>query len=372
MSFCDSLAILTKNSLSAALEAVSEARGQREIASALVAAATLMQDAVLAGQSSESFLDAISAQTDTESSVNLPMVLSRAVNFHYQEDGSVLGFWLLPVVVNVPGNFDATISLATDGLHLLRASAELAQQMGLGDCVDGWVSVLPKLIAAAAMREADLGELIRLPQQARQLIQGQIKHVSFTVNEDTPAEGGLYYLPMVVKHPVGCPISTPTANEKVMFRVHKWVSQSTKAESVTVGEKPSPFSEAIDYGDSYLRKRTYEAMLESVSNTYSVSPKGLVVLLAEYHTSAEAEEKFLGMSFMSKLTGIVLRTDSMTISATGPDYVAEAKAVFSEKGATCVESEHSMPTHACQHCGELQLATPRLVMYSTTASQAIH
>lgn len=358
MSTMSSFAILTSDSLKAALLALAEAKTEQDIGMSFVAAATLMQDAVKAGQTGESFSNALASIDDPRLAEYLLLVLSRAVNFHYQEDGGVLGFWLLAVTLDKSQFTDASLALKMDSMQLLRASADLSKQMGLSVADGGWVCVLPKLISATALQNTELGDIIRLPQQARRWVQGQVKEVSFNVDNEVEAEHGLYYLPMVVRHPASQGINSPSSDEKVMFRVTKWVKESLpEAADITVLGAPEPFSMALESGERFFRSKYFEDFVGETEARFGVSPRGLVCLLASYHT--EDDEEFLGLSLVSKLTGDVLNTTAVPLKS-AVTHLNECKAVLQSLGVSCVMAPESLDSKACQHCGELQYAIPRI------------
>ena len=353
---------LTPSSLELALANLALSATEQDIAVALVTAATLIQTAIASNQDAESFMQAIESVDGTIAAGHLSAVLARAVNFQLQEDGSTLGLWLMPVLIKEQAELPGVIDLSTDRLQVLRTAADFSRQMGFQGNANGWVSVLPTLIAATVICQADIGALIRFPLDARKVIQGLTKTLTLDVDSSIKPNGGLYFLPFVVKHPADTRIAVPLANEQVIFRITKWVTERLTSEAVVqVFDQPEPFSDAIATGERYFRKLDFNQVISDVCLEMGVMPSGMSVLLAGYaaRNSGHIQEALLGISVVSRLTGVVLATISMPVAGDLDDFIADAKAAMILNGVGRVQvASELINTFACQHCGEIQLAIP--------------
>lgn len=365
--------------LRSALSEIASAKTELGAASALASAASLVQAAVAAGQPSDAFLDALSGVEGFKESTYLSSVMDRAVSFHLQEDGSTLGFWLMPVVIgDHPQAKGATLNLRVDSLQLLRASADLAKQMGLLGVEDGWVTALPRLVAHTAAMNADLSAIIGFPQEVRNWMQGRLKSVNFKVDSSQDSAHGLYFLPLVTKHPEGAAINPPEIDANVAARVEQWVRSSLRGESVvTCPAAPLPFAAAIESGEDFARRAAYSAVVESAVADMGVAPSGLSVVVAGYHTHTADGSKYeyLGLTVLSHMTGAVLNTAAIPVPDATADYMEEAKHIIKAMGVPKVHViQGNINTTTCHHCGELQFALPTSTRYyvSPTTHASIH
>lgn len=352
---------LTASRIEDALVKISRASGEPNLRVALVSAATLVQTAILGGQSAADLYQALDTLDGVEGSAYVDAVLNRSVDFHLLEDGSTLGFWLLPVAIDHPAVTSATIDLRVDSLQLLRASADLAHQLGMLGDSKGWVAAFPRLISGTALQQADLSALIRFPHSARKLMQGLVKGVDFKVDPSLTAEAGLYYLPLVTKHPVGADIHTPQPSAAVTARIEAWVAESLPVRSrVHAPKGPLPFSDAMAAGDQFLRQLTFDTIITAVVTDMGVAPGGLNIILAAYRTDSPAgSHEYLGCTVSSLLTGAVLSTVALPVPTQATPYLAEAKTFLLAQGVAAVQlMPEPIPAVVCHHCGELQFSLP--------------
>lgn len=357
---------ITAERLRSALSEIAIAKTEVDVASAIATAAKLVQTAVTSGQPSDEFLDALSGVEGVKESAHLSTVLDRAVSFHLQDDGSTLGFWLMPVAIgDHPQARGATLDLRVDSLQLLRASADLANQMGLFGMADGWVTALPRLVSSTATTNADLAAIINFPQEVRKLMQGKIKAVDFKVDRSQQSEHGLYFLPLVTKHPKGAAIVQPEVHANVASRVEDWVRSSLRGPSIVKClMAPMPFAEAVDSGEDFARRATYGQVVESAVANMGVAPSGMAAVVAGYHTHTADGTKYeyLGLTLLSRMTGAVLSTVAIPVAEANPDYLAEAKHILMAMGVAKVQVvQDNIGVTTCHHCGEIQFALPSAV-----------
>jgi hypothetical protein len=375
---------LTSASLLVSLQQIASAATETECASALVSAASLMQGGVLAGQSTESFRDVLDA-CPAELGMHLGAVMDRAVNFHPLEEGGTLGLWLLPVAVSTDAVLPATIALETRTMNALKMSGCLLEQLELSAAKagtrTGWTYVLPTLFSEEQIRNTDLGELVRLPHEARDVVRGTRKALSFTTGEGAAiCESGvnLYYLPFVTFAPEGMTQTLPMASAKTTTRITQWATdtlQAILADGFTVhaGPAPQPFSLALRVGvrlrmDAHLRES-----MQRVCAASGVEPNGLAALVAPYATRQTDGTFMVGVSLVSRLTKNVVATLTLPVeSDDGQDEVALTRHVLKDLGMECIQDvEAPIDTIACQHCGEFQFALPSADMSASSAAAPV-
>jgi hypothetical protein len=362
---------LTSTSLLASLEQLASAASESECATALVAAATLMQEAVLAGQSTSSFHDALDACPESLRA-QLSEVLDRTANFHMLADGGTLGLWLLPVVVTASEALPSAIALETASMNSLKMSGCLLEQLGLSAAVSGkrtgWNVVMPTLYSDAQIRNADLGELVRLPHAARDFVRGQRKVVNFNTGADLgPVEPGtsLYFLPFVTFTPDGMAPAMPLTSARTNTRMTQWATDTLQSMlagdfAVHIGHVPQPFSLGLRVGER-LRNEVYlRDMMQGVCAESGVEANGLAALVAPYATRQSDGTFMVGVSLVSRLTQNVVATLSLPVETeSGADEVALATHILKDLGMECIQDyEAPISTTACQHCGSFQYALP--------------
>lgn len=369
------IAPLTPAALASALKSIADAKSENDCALALVAAATRIQEAVISHQDSESFLDALDS-CPPDLGHYLDAAMDRAVNFHLQEDGGTLGLWLLPVTLTLEGALTGIIPLdvtsSSGSLTSLRLSSSLlhqfkisAENVGAGRPV-GWTYVIPALYSDATMRDADLGELVRLPLQARAAVRGDSDTIHFAPVEH-PAESlnmvHLYYLPVVVYHPPGCSVGLPDSSEKTVYRMTRWMQKTlpaVDANAIRVAGQPQPFSVALDVGARMRSDVQLRIIMTTLVKKTGVEPNGMAALVAPYITQNVDGGMTLGVSLISRLTQTTLATVALAVeSEDGAEETALATHVLRELGMVCVQhTPHPIDTIACQHCGGIQFSMP--------------
>jgi len=365
------IADLTPTSLLTSLEQLACAATEDACASALVSAAGLVQEAVLGGQSGDSFHGALST-CPQDLGMQMTAVLDRAVNFHLLASGGTLGLWLLPVVVNAGKALPSTIPLEARTMNGLKMSGCLLEQLGLSTAMAGgkragWTYILPALYSDEQIRNIDLGELIRLPHQARDVVRGARKAVSFDAGADRAGAAGvsLYYLPFVAFAPEGLPPTMPMGSAKTTTRMTQWATDTLQPMladgfSVHVGHVPQPFSLALRVGQRLRTDVHLRELMQRVSAESGVAPNGLAALVAPYATKQTDGTFMVGVSLVSRLTKNVVATLSLPAeSEGGEDEVAQVTHILKDMGMDCIQDFHApITTIACQHCGNLQYALP--------------
>jgi hypothetical protein len=363
-------AILTSSSLFVSLQQIASAATETECATALVSAASLLQESVLKGQSPESVREALESCPD-EMGMHLGAMMDRAANFHPLADGT-LGLWLLPVAISASAALPATIALESASMNGLKMSGCLLEQLGLSAAKagarTGWTFVLPTLYSEEQIRNVDLGTLVRLPHEARDVVRGTRKALNFVAGpgaEVCDAGVNLYYLPFVTFAPEGMTQTLPLASAKTTTRITQWATaslQAMQAGSATVhaGPAPQPFSLALRVGtrlrmDAYLRES-----MQGVCAASGVEPNGLSALVAPYATRQTDGTFMVGVTLVSRLTKNVVATLALPVeSADGEDEVALTIHVLKDLGMECVQDVPApIDTIACQHCGNFQFALP--------------
>ena len=361
---------LTAQSLLSALQSVATAATEAECGQALVSAASLLQKSVLVGQSPETVREVLESCPE-DMGLHLGAVMDRAANFHTLADGT-LGLWLLPVALSASVALPATIALENTSLNGLKMSGCLLEQLNLSAAKagarTGWTFVLPTLYSEEQIRNTDLGELVRLPHNARGVVQGTRKAINFEAGAGAAvcdAGVNLYYLPFVTFAPEGITHTLPLASVKTTARITQWASATLKAmnlEGVAVhaGPAPQPFSMALTVGmrlrmDAYLRES-----MQGVCAVSGVEPNGLTALVAPYATRQMDGTFMVGVTLASRLTKNVVATLSLPVESNdGEEEVALTIHVLKDLGMECVQDVPApIDTIACQHCGNFQFALP--------------
>ena len=375
---------LTSASLLVSLQQIASAATEAECANALVSAASLMQGGVLAGQSPESFREVLES-CPADLGLHLGAVMDRAVNFHPLEEGGTLGLWLLPVAISAEAALPATIALETATLNGLKMSGCLLEQLGLSAVKagtrTGWTYVLPTLYSEEQIRNADLGQLVRLPHEARQVVQGTRKSLAFAAGEGADicdAGVNLYYLPFVTFAPEGLTQTLPMTSAKTTTRITQWATdtlQALLADGFTVhaGPAPQPFSLALRVGSRLRMDAHLRESMQRVCAASGVEPNGLAALVAPYATSQTEGTFMVGISLTSRLTKNVVATLSLPVeSEDGQEEVALTRHVLKDLGMECIQDVPApIDTIACQHCGEFQFALPSADAAGTSAAAPV-
>lgn len=363
-------AVLTPSSLSTALEAVRSAKTETECASSLVAAATLIQDAVLCQQEPDSVVEALSSCPE-ELREQMTAALDRSVNFHLLPNGGTLGLWLLPLVVSVNPEIGLppVLALETSSLHALRMSSLLGAQLGVQKEVEGrmgWVTVLPKLISAEIAHSLDLGVLINLPHQAREAVRGSINKIELSLDEAVPhsvPDTLLYYLPMVAFHPDEKPVLPPHSSN-VITRMSQWFQASVGLPpgsfELHALSQPHPFSVALPVGESIRQDIMLRKMLSTICQQTAMAPNAMAGLVAPYAVRQADGNLVMGITLVSRLTQAVVATLSLPVNSDDvSEDVARVTHVLRDMGMDCLQvQQEPIPTIACQHCGTMQYMAP--------------
>lgn len=353
--------IFTPSSLRVVLQAIQEAKSEQDCAHSLVSAATLLQDAILRGQSPESVGQALESCPESLAGL-LHETLSRAVDFHVTEEGT-LGLWLLPVIVE-GSQVPAVLPLAKS-LDRLKVTAAINTQLSLGDDESGWAYMLPALYASPCLRNADIGELIRLPRLARETIRGQEPAAMLRPDGADESHSGTIamFLPLVVKHPANRVPNLPAESERVVHFLTRLLHASlpdAEALNVQVATRPHPFSVALRVGDHMALERRVRKNTTALSEKTGVALNGMNALVAPYAVAQCNGDISVGVSLTSRMTGQPLATMAIPVeSATGEAEAALVSSVLRSLGMEHVHlREEAIGTFACQHCGGMQFAMP--------------
>lgn len=375
-------AVLTSSSLFVSLQQIASAKSEADCANALVSAASLLQQGILTGQSPESVREVLESCPE-HMGMHLGAVMDRAVNFHPLGDGT-LALWLLPVALSASAALPATIALETSSMNALKMSGCLLEQLGLSAVKagsrTGWTFVVPTLYSEEQIRNTDLGQLVRLPHEARDVVRGTRKALDFIAGagaESCEPGVNLYYLPFVTFAPEGLAQALPLASAKTTTRITQWATATLQAmdfDGVTVhaGPAPQPFSLALRVGvrlrmDAYLRQS-----MQGVFAASGVEPNGLAALVAPYANRQTDGTFMVGVTLVSRLTKNVVATMTLPVeSADGEDEVALTIHVLKDLGMECVQdSPAPIDTIACQHCGNFQFALPNADVAGNAAATA--
>jgi len=192
----------------------------------------------------------------------LKRITNQVADFQKDENGDVLGMWLLTVVVGhscpLPGQFH----LKSGSLDALKISGEMLKSLGLTFDFKAsgqirrlpppvaWAHVVPTLYSYDALQGVNLADVLSLPRKVRQHLGGKKLSLSLTeVNPVSEAGVSVYYLPVVVRHPkgLGCG-NIPTASSNLAQFVHAWVARTIGAEVsfITPIQRPLPYSIALE------------------------------------------------------------------------------------------------------------------------------
>ena len=284
-------AALTPSSLMVSLECLASAKTEHDCATALVSTAALIQEAVLSGQPQQSFTEALDSCPEALGP-QLTAALDRATNFHLLDCGGTLGLWLLPVVVSTDATLPSILPLQRN-LNALKMSGCLLQQLGLSAIKangnrTGWTFIVPALYSDEQIRNTDLGSLVRLPHEAREVVRGESKQLDFTTGVDTGNVGkgvSLYYLPFVAFNPEGLTPTMPMGSAQTMNRMSQWATETLSASlgkdfAVHVASLPQPFTQALSMGERLRMDVQFREMMMNVCVHSGVEPNGLAALVA--------------------------------------------------------------------------------------------
>lgn len=362
---------LTSAALVASLSQIASATTEAACAQALVASASLIQNAILADQSAADFHAALET-VPPALGAQMREVMDRAVNFHLMEDGGTLGLWMIPVVLQTRKPLPSVIPLETKSLNALKMAGCLLQQLGLsadktGGDRAGWTYLIPALYSDDQIRNVDVGELIRLPHEARAVVRGELDSISFTAGEDQGAveDSGLYFLPFVVYAPAGKAPALPAVSNKALNRMQQWISMTLDPVmgdtfNSNVAQLPQPFTLALRVGERLHMDFKLRELMHRVTVDSGVEPNGLAALVAPYATRQSDGTYMIGVTLVSRMTKNVIATLSLPVETDdGQEELALAIHILRDMGMDAIQ-QHSTPinTFACQHCGGMQFALP--------------
>lgn len=360
------VSILTTTSLSVALEQIVRAPSEDACAAALVSAASLLQTAVMNGQSGETIFEAIE-NCPRNLGKPLAAAMTRAVEFQLLEEGETLGLWLIPVVLNTKAQLPGVLPLA-GGLDQLKLAGILQEQLALKAApgeAGGWNYVIPALYSEDKLRDAELPDLVRLPMHARQLVRGERQSLNFLAGGDLTASApgvSMYFLPVVACYRANAAVGVPQASERMMHRLSRWVRTTLESHTdllIQVSPRPQPFATALQVGDRMLLAARVTGMMHEISERTGVAFNGMSALVAPYAVRAH-ENLVLGISLVSRLTNAPIATLTLPIDGDdGEQEVALVTCVLQDLGTEQVQRQAD-PIHTltCQHCGGMQYAMP--------------
>ena len=359
---------LTPASLNVALEALASSKNEQDCAQSLVSAATLFQSAVLANQAPAEVKAAI-AQIPAHLLASYQAVLNRCVNFHFMEDGSMLGLWLLPVIITAKTSLSSIIKMETKSINNLKLGSLLQKQLGLTTSATGlgrpgWTHIVPSLFAYEQLKTVDVAELIRLPHAASALAKSAKHDVVFKTGNAHDVEAGtnLYFLPFVAYMPAGALETEPQASVETIERMSAWV-EATLGDEVTVevAPTPQPYSFALGDGKRLRAMVQIKTDVAELCNEDNIQPNALAALVAPYDVGGNGEfVAVVGVTLVSRLDGQVVRTFAINaLSRNAVEDVALVKFALQDLGMDCIEAHSAVHvTGTCQHCGNMQYDMP--------------
>lgn len=371
---------ITNRFLIELMEAVDSASSESQCATAIMTAAALVQKASKTDDGLESLYDAQDA-VPAHLTPALDEVINRAINFHVQDDGSVLGLWLLPVILKHPGSLPSAIPLI-DSPHRLRFSAFLQSQLGLKSTLTedpyssapptpGWVFPLNTLFSRDHIRKLDLGSLMRIPSHVQEIIRGVEPSHEIDYLRPTQEKSGvfLYFLPVVTKHLSLAKINQPKPCHNVKTHFENWITSSLKANTGFKEEPeiycnasvvPGPFSEALAAGDDARFQALFINALDDICEKRGLTYNGLSAYIAPYIVQNRKNQLRIGVSLISRLTNEFV--SAITLPASSEDGFMEINLLSDtmvqlnmNRVMACDEPIH---TYACQQCGHVQLERP--------------
>lgn len=361
-----------------ALSAVVDAKTEASCAHALVLAASLVQGAVLTGQSESNLVETFLGATiehSTARGVCLQEILDRCVNVHYLPDGGQLFLWLLPVVVAVTERKLAPrLALKASG-HKLSLESFLQTQFGLpasknptspGSRSEGWVFALPALYSDQTLQAARVVDLIKLPHQINAAITGKSRRIAFSGGDAEDMSGlGLYFAPVVAYVPAGQVLTAPGSSSTLSTILTNWVVDSFTGGDpdpdldVFVGSQPYLFSTAFTVGARMRLDTMLRRMLHEVSVAQGILPNGMAGIAAVYHAE-EHGTTVVGVTLASRLMQRAISILNLPVTTdTGEEELALVVQVLKELGVAKMQKREEMvQTIICQHCSKMQYLHP--------------
>lgn len=355
---------LTSTSFEAALAAIENAKTEKACAAALVTAASMVQGAVLGGQSLSELMSLFeSCAMDYPSCVSA--VVDRAIDAHELDDGGQLRLWLVPVAITSEVAFASSIPLKKTGMDKLRVESMLQGAMGLRAApsatqslvTHGWVQALPGLYAEDALKLTDVCELVRLPHRMRSVLRGSSKGLRFAPEAATASPGvQMFYLPVVSYAAPGSDVSEVESSIQLAAALTQWARASLPAEYVDVSSFQActtahSFSLAFGVGARMKREVSIKDMLESVVQNTGVLPSGLSGLVALYQPQG-TDTQFIGVTLTSRLMKETVGLLNVQVDTEdGLDELAQVSQVLRDAGvARVMVTQAPVATYVCQHC----------------------
>lgn len=369
-----SFAALNTASLLNSLKSISIARTERECTEAIVAGATMLQQAVFHNLDPQELAESLN-EVPAELCPMLNDVVDRAVNLHHVEDGT-LGLWLLPVAVYSDVGFQAPVSLGT-GLDAMRTGALLVDQLGLsskqlGSDKGGWVYTVPTLFTAGQLSQAEFGDLVRLPGAAREVVQGSLKKLDFALTtDDCQAGGNMLYLPFVAYSPVGQE-GVFELSKKVEAAASKWIRSSLAANgipaesNVSIIEFPRPYTAMMTEAPIQVYAARLRNSLDNALKAADSLPHALVAHLAPSVKPQAGGDQTIGISLRSRHTRQVMGYISMpTLTESAWEEMSESVGLMRSMGfARVMVNQAPANPRSCHGCKGSHMQMPPDVLTS--------
>lgn len=354
---------LTSSSFEAALGAIENARTEKACGAALVSAASMVQGAILGGQSLGELMSLFESCAMSYPGY-VGAVVDRAIDAHELVDGSQLRLWLVPVAITSELAFSSSIPLKKSGMQKMRVESLLQGAMRLRNAsageqrtAYGWVQVLPGLYAEEALKTTDVCELVKLPYRIRDVVRGSSRTLRFAPPTAQPAPGvQMFYLPVVSYAVAGCPMDEVAASIPMATALTQWIRDSLAQELVDVSEFQAcatahAFSQAFAVGARMHREVSVKDLLASVVHTSGVAPNGLVGLVALYQPQG-LDEQFIGVTLTSRLMKTTVGLMNVRVDTEdGIEELGQVSQVLRESGVSrVVVTREPVATLVCQHC----------------------
>jgi len=168
--------------------------------------------------------------------------LNKVADFQEDGAGSVLGLWLMGVLISHEQPLAGQLTLKKNPITTAKVAQTVLRAMGIGfDYADldsfklndrppvvGGAYPVPRLYSHQALSMADLACVVRWPYQVdRSIVSGGKSHPGLPCPDlhEEPGES-LYFLPIVVRHPKGKGCEIPPPATALGATIQNWVSQS--------------------------------------------------------------------------------------------------------------------------------------------------
>ncbi len=384
---------LTVSTLSRLLQDLESAQSEVETQEAFIVAVKFIQDARCLPD--ESFSVLIEAACESNPS-SFPSVLDFAIDFHECANGDRLGLWLYPVIIKHKGPLNESLPLHqhAEAVQLLAAKfvgtafPSTAEDLA---APHPWCLPVPRLVCADLLASMSISRLLSVAIEARTSLRAG--HPGATIvtrkSANLPSGEHLYFLPMVVRHPSGQPLTEPVSCPEVSDNLLDLALEVRDQEGQPIEarvpeEGPLPFSQGMKFGDILgMRNGIAQAVVQAASSRPNLQPAGMQAQVCVYHAELPDDEDmndaqrralstaapgvYLGVTASSRLDGtpILSFVSQLENADDASKTLKVACEALRDAGVGRIEAiDHTLETIWCPDCKQIHMMAPQAELFA--------